>query len=651
MNTLPLISQKGVHHKVFGREGTHNAIWDFKKSPDNKIYFSLCSELIESSFARLYEYNLENDSFELLFNLEDVVICPYRTIRPSKIHTSISFLPNGNLLMSTHTTDKSPEHPFWMHEPYYAHPWEGYSGSHIIEYNPTTKKAFSHGIPVPYESIYGGVYVRKRNTFYFLGYTKGHLYSYNLDTHKVTDYGQVVEFGTFLIHKGPDEKLYFAGRSGYLARFNVETEQVEQLGVRFDPRPNKLDSHKNMRMDYAVNMDNGLMLLTVVHNDYVYLFDTKTDTLKNIGSFGIEQLPDDPQRSFSNLFTPVLDKENVLWYTVASAYPTDLHTVTLGRWDFLNGKSPEILCTLGSTETGRISSQTSEACIIDDTLYIADTNHANDLPGVFAINLSEFRPYMYENSGYSSDTYINLKEEQYVAFDEYMKSMGKFSSENPFCVSCKEKIISRLWTEIKPESSAVKRIKLTENGACGTCGNEAEEYFFNVTEDKTVIKPVSEMTDTEKEYLTPTQKAFVGNHIPELNCLGRNYKAIITSSAQLANGKFIVGTADGVLGIIDGDKTYRLGRVGNNGPVIDMCSNKNGTVVYGIMGDKDDLGLVFKYTEEKGVEELGILRFADGTAPGVVSSCSPSCCDLSDDGKTLAIGVADRLGCVYILKF
>ncbi len=650
MNTLPLISQNGVHHKVFGREGTHNAIWDFKKSPDNKIYFSLCSELIESSFARLYEYNLENDSFELLFNLEDVVIFPYRTIRPSKIHTSISFLPNGNLLMSTHTTDKSPEHPFWMHEPYYAHPFEGYSGSHIIEYNPTTKKAFSHGIPVPYESIYGGVYCPKTNTFYFLGYTKGHLYSYNLDTHKINDYGQVVEFGTFLIHKGPDEKLYFAGRSGYLARFNVDTEQIEQLGVRFDPRPNKLDSHKNMRMDYAVNMDNGLMLVTVVHNDYVYIFDTKNDTLKNIGSFGIEQLPEDPQRSFSNLFTPVMDKYNVLWYTVASAYPTDLHTVTLGRWDFLNGKSPEILGTLGSTETGRISSQTSEACIIDDTLYIADTNHANDLPGVFVINLSEFRPHMYENAGYSCDTYINLQEAQYVAFDNYMKALGKFSGENPFCVSCKEKIISRLWTEIKPESSAVKKIKLTEKGACGICGNE-EEFFFNVTENATEIKPISQISEDEKEYLAPEKKAFIGELMPALCNLGRNYKATVTASAALTNGKYIVGTADGALGIIDGDKTYRLGRVGNNGPIIDMCSDKSGSIVYGIMGDKDDLGLVFKYTQEKGVEELGILRFADGTQPGVVSSSEPSCCDLSDDGKTLAIGVADRLGCVYILKF
>ncbi len=651
MNILPLIAQNGVHHKVFGREGTHNAIWDFKKSPDKKIYFSLCSELIESSFARLYEYNTEEDSFDLLFNLEDIVLCPDRTVRPSKLHTSISFLPNGNILMSSHTTDKSPEHPYWMHEAYYANPWEGYTGSHIIEYNPVTKKAFSHGIPVPYESIYGGVYLNKRNTFYFLGYTKGHLYSYNLDTHKVKDYGQAVELGTFLVHIGPDDKIYFAGRSGYLARLNTETEQIEQLGVRFDPRPNKLDSFKNMRMDYAVNVDNEVMLLTVVHNDYVYLFDTKTDTLKNIGTFGSEQLPFDSKRSFSNLFTPVLDKENVLWYTVASAYPTDLHTVSLGRWDFMRGKKPELLGTLGSIETGRISSQTSEAFIIDDILYIADTNHANDLPGVFSINLSEFRPHMYENAGYSTDTYIDLKEEQYVEFDEYMKGLGQFSAQNPFCVSCKDKIISRLWTQIKPESSAVKSIFVTDNGACGTCGENSEEYFFNVSAEKTIVKPISEITENEKKLLKKKTHLLQGEHIPQLNVIGRHYKAIVTASAKLEDGKLLVGTKDGVLGIINGENIYRLGRVGNNSFIRDLSSSKDGSVVYGIAGDKDDLGLVFRYTKENGIEELGILRFADGSMPGVVSSCEPVCCDLSDDGKTLAIGVADRLGCVYILKF
>ncbi len=648
MNILPLIAQNGVHHKVFGREGTHNAIWDFKKSPEGKIYFSLCSELIESSFARLYEYNIKDDSFDLLFNLEDIVICPERTVRPSKLHTSISFLPNGNILMSSHTTDKSPLHPYWLHEQYYAHPWEGYTGSHIIEYNPITKKAFSHGIPVPYESIYGGVYSHETNCFYFLGYTRGHFYSYSLDTHKIVDYGQAVEFGTFLVHLGPDKKIYFAGRSGYLARFNPKTEKIEQFGVRFDPRYN---SHKNMRMDYAVNIGDGLMLLTVVHNDYVYIFDTKNDTLKNIGGFGLEQLPDDPDRSFSNIFTPVLDKENVLWYTVASAYPTDLHTVSLGRWDFLNEKSPELLGTLGSTETGRISSQTSEACIIDDVLYIADTNHANDLPGVFSINLSEFRPHIYENGGYSEDTYIDMKEQQYVDFDEYMKNLGKFYAENPYCISCKDRIISRLWTYISPEYSSVKSISVTENGACGICGDNSKEFFFNITFESTVIKPLATISEEEKKLLKNKTHEMQGEIIPKLSNIGRNYRAVITAGVTLKNGKKLVGTEDGVLGIVaENNKVFRLGRIGNNGPIKDLCCDATGSIAYGVSGDADDLGLVFRYTEDCGVEELGILRFSDGI-PGVVSSCEPCCCDLSSDGKTLAIGVADRLGCVYILKF
>ena len=114
MNALPLIAQEGVHHKVLGRKGTHNAIWNFVKSPDDHFYFSLCSEEIEASFARLYEYDVKNDRFDLLFRTEDIILPPERTIRPSKIHTSISFLPNGHLLMANHTTDRSPVHPFWM---------------------------------------------------------------------------------------------------------------------------------------------------------------------------------------------------------------------------------------------------------------------------------------------------------------------------------------------------------------------------------------------------------------------------------------------------------------------------------------------------------------------------------------------------------
>ena len=116
MNVLPYIAQNGVHHKVFGGKGSHNAMWDFAISPQGRIYLSLCSELIESSYARLYEYLPGQDAFDLLFRVEDVILPADRTIRHSKIHTSLSFLPNGHLLMSTHTTDKAPAHPCWLPE-------------------------------------------------------------------------------------------------------------------------------------------------------------------------------------------------------------------------------------------------------------------------------------------------------------------------------------------------------------------------------------------------------------------------------------------------------------------------------------------------------------------------------------------------------
>ena len=67
MNVLPYIAQNGVHHKVFGGKGSHNAMWDFAISPQGRIYLSLCSELIESSYARLYEYLPGQDAFDLLF--------------------------------------------------------------------------------------------------------------------------------------------------------------------------------------------------------------------------------------------------------------------------------------------------------------------------------------------------------------------------------------------------------------------------------------------------------------------------------------------------------------------------------------------------------------------------------------------------------
>jgi hypothetical protein len=112
----------------------------------------------------------------------------------------------------------------------------------------------------------------------------------------------------------------------------------------------------------------------------------------------------------------------------------------------------------------------------------------------------------------------------------------------------------------------------------------------------------------------------------------------------------LVGTKDGVLGIIDGKKIFRLGRVGANGPVRDLVATPDGKIAYGVCGDEDELGILFRYTDENGVEELGNVYLL-GNKDGFANSTKPCCLDVSADGKTVAIGVADEMGCVYIYHF
>jgi len=644
MNVLPLIAQNGVHHKVFEGEGNHNAMWDMNISPEGKPYFSLGSELVNANFAKLYEYDLEKDEFIHLFNVEDVILHSDRAIRPSKIHTSINFLPNGHLLMSTHTTDRSPNHPYWMPEAYYADPHEGFQGSNIIEYDPESKKAISHGIPIPYESIYGGIYVERTNTFYFLGFFKGHLYSYDLTTHKTKDFGQATDYGVFRLHEGPDGKLYFAGRSGYLMRFNIDTEEIEELGHRFEVKDNRI-----ARLDYALNLDNRILLFPVL-GDYVYIFDTSNDTMENLGNWGTDLLPENPIVDRACIFGPALDSKNVLWYTVTVFLPVDNHIATLHRWDFLNGKKPEVLGTIGSPKTGRICTSVSEAYIRDDVYYIADTNHADDLPGFVTIDLKEFEPHMYENAGYSDDPYIEMKTQKYRDFDNYNDGMNKFKSENPFFVKPVSFDFYRLWTKIGRKYSKIKSIYLTADGVCGYCGDQHADYFFTVKNGEMSFKTVDTMNVEDLKLIKTRHGHFIGDRIEKLCVSGRQYKSVVSASAQIADGKIIVGTQDGVLGIIEKDRIFRLGRVGLTGPVRDLVATPDGKTVFGVSGDKDELGMLFRYTEESGVEELGILALSDGS-DGFACSSEPCCCDISDDGKTIAVGVNDAMGTAYILNF
>jgi len=152
-DTYRVMNQTGVRQCVMPSPTTHNASWDGLLGPEGEVYFSLCSELTTSEYARLAVYDPWENRITPLHYTKDFIFPNDRFIRDSKLHTSMAWMNDGRMIMLTHTTDKSPEHPAWMPLAYYHDPWTGYPGSSLLCYDPATGKMENWGIPVHRETL------------------------------------------------------------------------------------------------------------------------------------------------------------------------------------------------------------------------------------------------------------------------------------------------------------------------------------------------------------------------------------------------------------------------------------------------------------------------------------------------------------------
>ena len=222
-----LINQKGVRQAFPKDEGNedYNTCWDGAVSPDGTFYFSLSSEGGNSMHAKLNRYDREKNEIVDCFNAGDLILPNPRNLPASKLHTSINFLPDGRVIGTTHSTDRAPQHQEWMPFGHHNHVWEGFPGSHILVYDPKTGRSENWGIPVPHESIYGAKYDPKHNALYMIGFMRGHVYRYSLDTKKVKDLGKAAELYCYRMELGADGNIYAATKTGCAFRINTETER------------------------------------------------------------------------------------------------------------------------------------------------------------------------------------------------------------------------------------------------------------------------------------------------------------------------------------------------------------------------------------------------------------------------------------------
>lgn len=115
-------------------------------SPEGRIFFSACGESYLALHARLYEYDHKNKKLIRHMAHEEKILTSDIALRTSKFHTALSFVGDGTILTTTHTTSPGPNQPTWMPYEYADHPYEAYPGSSLLKYNYLTGESCGLGI-------------------------------------------------------------------------------------------------------------------------------------------------------------------------------------------------------------------------------------------------------------------------------------------------------------------------------------------------------------------------------------------------------------------------------------------------------------------------------------------------------------------------
>lgn len=523
-----------------------------------------------------------------------------------------------------------------------------------MEYDPHTGKVELLGIPAPRETIYGGVYSPKDDAYYMLGWMRGHLYRYDCKNRTCRDLGQASEYRSYRIVLGPDQNVYFSTKSGFLMRYNVDLQRIENLHARIPcDKTEKGTCQPYTYMGPCVTGPDGRLYTTGNYTTLLSCYDIESGTIRTVGDL----IPADSYIDMEDQHTFVagmdFDKNGVLWYsTMAYRVMEDEHykvPAGLFRWDLFRGGTPEFLGLFGTEE--RIQTYT-DSFLIDkerDILYSVSTNHSFGSPDVIAIDLAKFRGSMYQKGNVCRDMLVYAPgDENYHAFAEHWQDIKIKIAK--FAANLRAKSVTpvRLWDKFEDTdiaNAAVRCLHFADEKTLeGLCGTDAI-YRFVIRDGKL----------TELRLASQTEQALLSKPIPlprdgMPGYPGRQWRSGITCECPWTEDSVLVGTEDGFLAKIFPDgRVFSLGPAICQGPVRDLCSNLSAGIAYGVGGDTEDIGNVFRYTDTEGLTYLGyVCSDRPDTEAGVCASFVLSACALSPDGKQLAIGACDRLSCIYL---
>ena len=667
-----VINQAGVRQRIGLCGVDYRGCWDTALSPDGILYYAASDESGRARHTRLIAYDYRPDTAKICVKAEDVVLPQPRQLPVTKFHESISFLPDGRLFATTHSTDRAPHHPEWMPIAHHTHVWEGWPGSTMVCYDPRTGKAENWGVPVPRETIYGATYDARHHAIYMIGFMRGHVYRFSLVDHKTIDLGKVAELYCYRLHAGPDGHIYGCTKSGYLWRANVDTVRIEDLNWRVPEYPDNYCNNTWYRyLTHAHNLDDRRMILSILCADDFFVFDTATLKISSLGRKDtVDEFVDTmPTTMCVNEFA--IDKHGVLWYVIVVwplQKPSGDHRAYampnyLMRWDYRNGQAPECLGAVGTAE--HMQGCTTGVCIDRerDILYLVDGSAQGAGLSVVCVDLEKFRPRRHEPGPVGQDEHFRPKamtDEQIAAVKKRGKATEETTASNPFyAFPISDVTPVRIWRHVPHTSIEDSRIigLVWDERNClhGVCGQNVR-YGFSVGTDGAVREfvPLDRAEAGYREWLLANiqpRPVVFDDTIALPHVAGRQYLAKASAVCEWNGGRTVVGTRDGLLALVSSEGVYALGNAAAYGPVRALCANRDRSRLWGTAGDDEDLGMVFHYDDRAGLRQLGFLIYnLHGYFDGPSASNVLSSIVLSADERFIAVGGADRIGAIHIAR-
>jgi len=660
-----IVAPDALRQFVYRNDPDFNSIWDMLVTPEGRVFVAICAELSVSRSAKFCEFLPSTGEFVERFDVGRVTMAFPRSIPQSKIHTSMSLMSDGRIIMSTHTTAASPGHPSWLVDAYYNHAWEGYQGSHILIYDPRTHEVENLGLPVPRDTIYGGAYDAIRQRFYFTTLMRGMVYSLDLQTREVTELGQATEFGTFRILRAGDGHFYLGSRSGRLTRINLDRVCLEDTGVDLPYDTGDRYERTQRVITYGATGPDGALYFTACYLKSLFRYDPRTGTLTTIGEFTPPSLG---RWEYPRIVQGMaFDEQGTLWYTVTTSAQSDHLGTHLVSWN-LAEPAPVNHGLLGTSD--RVAIFMSEMHLHREMLYLADTNHGNDGPAMVTVDLARLRGALVEASPENRDPKIYIRFDDYkerfpdpafldrarqyeTAVRHYMDSV-EIVNRNPFDVRAKIYRTIYLWRQLPMEESQVRLLWWSD--AETLCGVSGDRQLWHWTVRRGEWQGAVPFTGALAEFTARYQHGALRERKVQgapFHC-GRQYLSRITAAAPWTGDSYLVGTEDSMVGRVDGSsgRCHSLGGLDTHGPVRGIVTDRARALAYGISGDPMDVGRLFAYHDTWGLRTIGrFFHFAyDENGDGFAASNRLSALALSPDDRTLAVGSEDRLACVYLLE-